>query len=173
MFCRITKPPGGETSDIFSSPASTPPGTPRRVKNYMASTIFSPEGGQGSQRNGRPRREDDSFNRLFGANNNTVANNGNSRGDSPDSSGTSTPRSIKNHQKSNIIFSDAEVSRKLNGHAANGHNGINGHVISNGLNGHSNGVNGHSNGHSDNGSVSGSSSGSATPNGTSKQWSFN
>jgi len=135
---RITRPPGGESSDIFgSSPTTTPPSTPRKVKNYMASTIFTPS--QGSQVKSRNRPDDDSFNRLFGA----------KTGDMAD--GLMTPRG-KNHQKSNI-FSGVEktngvvvengVKNGVNGHAngiVNGTNGVNGHA--NGTNGHTNGTNG-------------------------------
>lgn len=99
---RITKPPGGETSEIFGTPTSTPPTTPRKVKNYMASTIFSPDETK-SERPIRARTEDNSFNRLFG-----------------NEDGKGSPRG-KNWQKSNIVFADGEHgnghSHKLNGHS--------------------------------------------------------
>ncbi|XP_021946132.1 microtubule-associated protein Jupiter isoform X2 [Folsomia candida] len=162
---RITRPPGGESSDIFgSSPTNTPPTTPRKVKNYMASSIFGSTEGQ--QVKARVRPDGDSFNRLFGAK---------EGGDVTDS-----PK--KDHQKSNIIFKEGG---KVNGHAAtigvvvpNGDAGLigatNGISVANGTNGHTvatNGVvvpsNGHYHGGSGStGSLSGPSSGSSTPNGS-------
>lgn len=37
--CRVLKPPGGPTSDIFGGSL---PSTPRSVRNNMASNIFAP-----------------------------------------------------------------------------------------------------------------------------------
>jgi len=106
----------------------------------MASTNFTPsEGSQGK----RHRPDDDSFNRLFGA------------------VGPITPRG-KNHQKSNILFSEPEKTKGV--------------AVGNGANGHDNGINGTTaatngllvptaaNG-TETGSISRSSSGSSTPNG--------
>jgi len=130
---RITKPPGGETSDVFttspgSSLAGTPPGTPRRVKNYMASTIFSEDGpvvdhALSSQmpRNTKHRPQDNSFSKLFG----------------------------NGHFEDSI---DGSVSPASTPRAANGI--MNGTPKMNG-----NGLNGHH----ENGTNSGSSSGTATP----------
>jgi len=132
---RITKPPGGESSDIFSTPTSTPPSTPRKVKNYMASTIFTPVAANGAEQKGniRQRADGNSFTRLFGIGGE----------DGPDgASPPATPRGGKNHQKSNVIFSEQ------NGHGR--HNG----------NGYAGSINGSE------GSYSGSSSGSVTPNGS-------
>jgi len=139
---RITKPPGGDASDIFgaSSPTTTPPATPRKVKNYLASNIFSADRGD-AQPKTRQRQDADSFNRLFGAK------------DAPDGG---SPVKVKNYQKSNVLMSDAPAT---NGHV----NGKNGHA-----NGHAEAKNGHAspngsvNGH---GSDSGVGSGSVTPNG--------
>jgi len=138
---RITKPPGGETSDIFTNPsASTPPSTPRKVKNYMASTIFTP--GNEPRSVGRQRPEDDSFKRLFGV------GNGPALGDGVDG----TPRG-KNHQKSNIFTEEPKAVVNGNGHSP---------IIGNGF-GSPKVIAG--DGH-DSGSSSGNSSGSATPNGS-------
>lgn len=38
FFCRVLKPPGGGTSDIFGGAV---PNTPRSTKNRMVSNIFS------------------------------------------------------------------------------------------------------------------------------------
>jgi len=129
---RITKPPGGEASDIFSTPSSTPPPTPRKVKNYMASTIFTPVVANGAEQkaNIRQRPDGNSYTRLFGIGGE----------DAPDGA---TPRGGKNHQKSNVIFTED------NGHAR--HTNGNGYVRA---------INGSE------GSYSGSSSGSVTPNGS-------
>jgi hypothetical protein len=135
------------------------------VKNYMASTILTPEAGAGHQLKTRQRPDDDSFNRLFGA------------ADAVD--GPVTPRG-KNYPKGNIagIFNGENGEQKSNGHAnghANGHtnghtNGHNGHANgvngTNGTNGHSNGHNGYENGNGNGSISSGASSGSATPNGS-------
>jgi len=105
----------------------------------MASTNFTPS--EGNQGKSRHRPDDDSFNRLFGA------------------VGPMTPRG-KNHQKSNILFSEPEKT--------------NGVVVENGANGHANGVNGTAATNSlvvptaANGTATGSISGSATPNGSIK-----
>jgi len=160
LLYRITRPPGGESSDIFgSSPTTTPPGTPRKVKNYMASNIFSQEkAGQQQQMKIRQRPENDSFNRLFGANGDVI-------------DGQTTPRG-KNIPKGNIAgIIKGEENGHANGHGTNGHtNGTNGHA-----NGHTNGTsngntNGHTNGHENGstGSISSgaSSTGSVTPNGS-------
>jgi len=88
MNRRISKPPGGETSDIFSTPASTPPSTPRKVKNYMASTIFTPTNGVAEAKNIRQRPDGNSFNRLFGATEEAV-----------DGSPPATPRGGKKSSK--------------------------------------------------------------------------
>ena len=102
-FSRITKPPGGETSDIFTTPTGTPPSTPRKVKNYMASTIFTPVTANGAeQKNARQRPDGNSFNRLFG-----IGAEDGTDGASP----PATPRGGKNYQKSNVIFTGE------NGHA--------------------------------------------------------
>jgi len=145
MSRRITKPPGGETSDIFTTtPTSTPPSTPRKVKNYMASTIFTPDAvTKEAQHKIRIRPDDGSFNRLFGASDSPQSSphhQANGHGDNTD--GQLTPRG-KNHQKSNVLFGEGG---KSNGHT-NGTNGTNG--TTNGTNGH--GANGHGNGHDSNG----------------------
>jgi len=141
---RITKPPGGEASDIFSTPTSTPPSTPRRVKNYMASNIFGPaaNGSNGVEpKNIRPRPDGNSFNRLFG---NGVGTEDVADGTSP----PATPRAAKNYQKSNVIFAEQNGTAVTNGrHVVNG-------------NGYGRSIDGSE------GSISGSSSGSVTPNGS-------
>jgi len=171
MNRRITKPPGGDASDIFgsNSPTTTPPTTPRKVKNYLASNIFSAGRNEPThQSKSRQRPDDDSFGRLFGPGGK----------DAPD--GGSPARSVKNYQKSNIINEASESNGKVyangdkNGHASpNGHGSDSGmgsgSVTPNGstngssngstngdveprANGHTNGHgNGHGNGHIDNG----------------------
>lgn len=133
---RITRPPGGESADIFgSSPTSTPPSTPRKVKNYMASSIFSADVKDGSGPvKPKARPDNDSFNRLFGENEGPVS-----------------PR--KNLLKSNIIFSDGNEG-KSNGHSVSGDSTPNGN---------GNGLNGHGSHYGSTSSISGSSSGSNTP----------
>jgi hypothetical protein len=101
---RISKPPGGDTSDIFTTPSSTPPSTPRKVKNYMASNIFTPADESRNVRQQRP--DDNSFTKLFGAAQITD--------DTPDGG---SPRG-KNYQKSNVLFPQT--------------NGTNGHLNGNG-----------------------------------------
>lgn len=138
---RITKPPGGDASDIFgaSSPTTTPPTTPRKVKNYLASNIFSAE--KDTQPKARARPDDDSFKRLFGAGGNNAPDGG-------------SPVRVKNYQKSSIINAEAPAT---NGSATNGTNG----ATPNGK--------GHTNGHASpngHGSDSGMGSGSVTPNGS-------
>jgi len=100
---RITKPPGGEASDLFSTPMGTPPTTPRKVKNYMASTIFTPVTANGADQKIRQRPGGNSFNRLFGIG----AGEDGADGASP----PATPRGGKNHQKSNVIFTAEENGR--------------------------------------------------------------
>jgi hypothetical protein len=149
---RITKPPGGETSDIFTNPSnSTPPSTPRKVKNYMASNIFTPTAPVQPvepRSVNRHRPDDDSFKRLFGAGNNGVV----LAADAVD--GPQTPRG-KDNQKSNVLLPAGEKPLVVNG---NGHGPIigNGFTSPKALPG---------DGH-DSGSSSGNSSGSATPNGS-------
>jgi len=178
---RITRPPGGESSDIFgtaaaASPTPTPPVTPRKVKNYMASTIFSPQD-QGQVKT-RQRPDDDSFKRLFGAKD--AAKAAAAGGDATDGgSGSPSPRG-KNYQKSSIIFQDdsKKVVNGVNGNntpvstpttptsVTNGHEATNGHAAANGhgtANGH--GIaNGHgtANGH---GPTNGHAASVATTNG--------
>jgi len=153
---RITKPPGGEASDIFgaNSPTTTPPTTPRKVKNYLASNIFSAEQRHDPTPKSRQRPDDDSFKRLFGPGGK----------DAPD--GGSPVRVQKNYQKSSILMNDnsesngkAYTNGDKNGHASpNGHGSDSGmgsgSVTPNGgsSNGSTNGdaeprTNGHANGH--------------------------
>jgi len=137
MNRRISKPPGGDTSDIFTTPNSTPPSTPRKVKNYMASNIFTPADAEA--RSVRQRPDDNSFKKLFGTSNGTA--------DTPDGG---SPRG-KNYQKSNVLFPQANGS-------------ANGHVNGNGKSPSAHNGDSHENG--SNGTASGSSSGSATPSGS-------
>jgi len=115
---KISKPPGGDTSDIFTTPNSTPPSTPRKVKNYMASNIFTPADAE--VRSVRQRPDDSSFTKLFGTTNGTA--------DTPDGG---SPRG-KNYQKSNVLFPQANGS--ANGHV-NGKSAHNGDSHENGSNG--------------------------------------
>ncbi|XP_037286453.2 microtubule-associated protein Jupiter isoform X1 [Rhipicephalus microplus] len=95
---RVIKPPGGDDSDIFGvrSPqpqASAEPSTPRRVKNYQQSSIFTPSEedltpttpSSGASTPTRRRMSDNSQERLFGAE------------DVP------TPRRVVDRMKSNIF----------------------------------------------------------------------
>jgi len=49
-FCRVLRPPGGGSSDIFGSEM---PQTPRNVKNRMVSNIFAAEKDNGLKNNGK------------------------------------------------------------------------------------------------------------------------
>ncbi|XP_037506279.1 microtubule-associated protein Jupiter isoform X1 [Rhipicephalus sanguineus] len=95
---RVIKPPGGDDSDIFGvrSPqaqSSAEPSTPRRVKNYQQSSIFTPSEedltpttpSSGASTPTRRRMSDNSQERLFGAE------------DVP------TPRRVVDRMKSNIF----------------------------------------------------------------------
>ncbi|XP_063708623.1 microtubule-associated protein Jupiter isoform X2 [Culicoides brevitarsis] len=154
--CKVLKPPGGGSSDIFGGEN---PQSPKGVKNRMQSNIFAAPApaNKNVYRNGlhrffligdKSRRVQtvDSHNRLFG-----------------DVSRPQTP--AKNHMKSNIPIGNGTNGTNgvdhvdTNGHAANGKtngnsNGYsngNGHVETNGktyTNG--NGV-AHTNGHSETG----------------------
>lgn len=98
---RVIKPPGGDDSDIFGvrSPqpqqpgAGVEPGTPRKVKNYQQSSIFTPSEddlvpttpSSGASTPTRRRMSDNSQERLFGAED------------------MGTPRRIVDRMKSNIF----------------------------------------------------------------------
>ncbi|XP_029826297.1 microtubule-associated protein Jupiter isoform X1 [Ixodes scapularis] len=100
---RVIKPPGGEDSDIFGvrSPQPSSPGdlslqTPRKVKNYQQSSIFTPSEddlpttpSSGASTPTRRRLSDNSQERLFGAED------------------VGTPRRIVDRMKSNI-FSEVD-----------------------------------------------------------------
>lgn len=135
VLCRVTKPPGGDASDIFGSesPTTTPPTTPRKVKNYLASNIFSAERGD-QQPKARPRPEDNSFNRLFGAK------------DAPDGG---SPVRVKNYQKSNIIMNDTPNGKAHTNGEKNGHSSPNGHGSDSGVGSGSVTPNGSTNGDSE------------------------
>lgn len=139
--CKVLKPPGGGSSDIFGGET---PSTPRHVKNHMKSNIFA-EPESMNKTGDKPRRVQpiDSYNRLFGEPNR------------PNTAG-------KNHMRSNIPIGSDGVDGKngkpvTNGKpATNGMNGNGHHVETNGkapmVNG--NGVahtNGHGNGHHETG----------------------
>ncbi|XP_029826311.1 microtubule-associated protein Jupiter isoform X3 [Ixodes scapularis] len=123
---RVIKPPGGEDSDIFGvrSPQPSSPGdlslqTPRKVKNYQQSSIFTPSEddlpttpSSGASTPTRRRLSDNSQERLFGAED------------------VGTPRRIVDRMKSNI-FSEvdspapqapvpASASKKFDGYSSNG-----------------------------------------------------
>lgn len=125
---RVIKPPGGDDSDIFGvrSPqpqqpgAGVEPGTPRKVKNYQQSSIFTPSEddlvpttpSSGASTPTRRRMSDNSQERLFGAED------------------LGTPRRIVDRMKSNI-FSEldspapqapapASASKKFDGYSSNG-----------------------------------------------------
>lgn len=122
---RVIKPPGGDDSDIFGvrSPqaqSGAEPSTPRRVKNYQQSSIFTPSEedltpttpSSGASTPTRRRMSDNSQERLFGAE------------DVP------TPRRVVDRMKSNI-FSEldspapqapapASASKKFDGYSSNG-----------------------------------------------------
>ncbi|XP_077518703.1 microtubule-associated protein Jupiter isoform X4 [Amblyomma americanum] len=120
---RVIKPPGGDDSDIFGvrSPQSVAePSTPRKVKNYQQSSIFTPTDddlvpttpSSGASTPTRRRMSDNSQERLFGAE------------DMP------TPRRVVDRMKSNI-FSELDspappapaptsASKKFDGYSSNG-----------------------------------------------------
>ncbi|GFU10682.1 hypothetical protein NPIL_588232 [Nephila pilipes] len=93
---RIVKPPGGECSDIFSPNHSGDQVTPRKTKNYMQSTIFSPESPQNghSPSPGTPAKLLDTQNRLFGSDSEEL-----------------TPRRVVNRQRSSIFDEDVTDSK--------------------------------------------------------------
>uniref|UniRef100_A0A1E1WZJ2 Microtubule-associated protein Jupiter n=1 Tax=Amblyomma aureolatum TaxID=187763 RepID=A0A1E1WZJ2_9ACAR len=93
---RVIKPPGGDDSDIFgvrSPQSAAEPSTPRKVKNYQQSSIFTPSEddlvpttpSSGASTPTRRRLSDNSQERLFGAE------------DMP------TPRRVVDRMKSNIF----------------------------------------------------------------------
>ncbi|XP_070391239.1 microtubule-associated protein Jupiter isoform X1 [Dermacentor albipictus] len=95
---RVIKPPGGDDSDIFGvrSPqlqSGAEPSTPRRVKNYQQSSIFTPSEedltpttpSSGASTPTRRRMSDNSQERLFG------------------SEDVPTPRRVVDRMKSNIF----------------------------------------------------------------------
>ncbi|XP_037568635.1 microtubule-associated protein Jupiter isoform X2 [Dermacentor silvarum] len=150
---RVIKPPGGDDSDIFGvrSPqvqSSAEPSTPRRVKNYQQSSIFTPSEedltpttpSSGASTPTRRRMSDNSQERLFG------------------SEDVPTPRRVVDRMKSNI-FSEldspapqapapASASKKF-GERPLSRNPITGDVYHVKQNGH-----GGMNGYSSNGSTS-------------------
>ncbi|XP_075544411.1 microtubule-associated protein Jupiter isoform X1 [Dermacentor variabilis] len=150
---RVIKPPGGDDSDIFGvrSPqlqSGAEPSTPRRVKNYQQSSIFTPSEedltpttpSSGASTPTRRRMSDNSQERLFG------------------SEDVPTPRRVVDRMKSNI-FSEldspapqapapASASKKF-GELPLSRNPITGDVYHVKQNGH-----GGMNGYSSNGSTS-------------------
>lgn len=102
---KVLRPPGGGSSDIFGAENA---GTPRTVRNHMASNIFGStqdapvkNNGDGVRRGGK---NGDSYNRLFG-----------------ESDRPFTP--AKNHLKSNIPLGGDSPAKINNGNnaATNGH----------------------------------------------------
>ncbi|XP_055933868.1 microtubule-associated protein Jupiter-like [Argiope bruennichi] len=91
---RIVKPPGGECSDIFS-PGRTAADqiTPRKTKNYMQSTIFSPDSPQNGHSHSptTPSKLLDTQSRLFGSD-----------------SEEHTPRRVVNRQRSSIFEDEVD-----------------------------------------------------------------
>jgi len=152
---KVTKPPGGDCSDIFATaPLATPPSTPRK-KNHMSSNIFGPADAAPASAPRKAVGDSTSFNKLFGE---MKVANGNEGTKATVASPGSTPRPTKDHQKSNIFFTE-----KTNG-TTNGTNGTNGSVTPE-LNGHSKDkIVGDVH---DSASSSGNSSGCVTPNGSS------
>lgn len=102
--CRVLKPPGGGSSDIFgAAPEET---SPRRVKNHNQSQLGSALFGDGpnaNSSNDTPRNKpgNDSYKRLFGP---------------PDAPPT-TPNA-KNHMRSNISLSGDSSSSSASSGAA-------------------------------------------------------
>ncbi|GIY53037.1 microtubule-associated protein Jupiter [Caerostris darwini] len=94
LLIRIVKPPGGECSDIFSPKNASDQLTPRKTKNYMQSSIFSPDSPYNGHTTPSPKSLD-TQNRLFGA----------------DAADGSTPRRVVNRQRSSIFEDEVVDSR--------------------------------------------------------------